>query len=63
MLTMRALGVPAPQLRGFHLFRNWRSLSLSDKLRSFSGTLKRIVLRGYFARDAYTDARTADPPR
>ena len=63
VLTMRALGVPAPQLRGFHLFRNWRSLPLLDKLRSFSGTLKRIVLRGYFARDDYTGARTADPPR
>jgi hypothetical protein len=60
---MQALGVPAPQLRGFHLFRNWRSLSLIGKLRSFSGTLKRIVLRGYFVRDDYTGERNADPPR
>jgi coenzyme F420 hydrogenase subunit beta len=63
VLTMRAMGVPTPRLRGFHLFRNWRALSLSGKVRSFSGTIKRILARSYYVRDDYVSGRPADPPR
>jgi len=47
---LRALGLPAPKLRGFSLFQNWRRLSLEDKLRSTLGTVRRIVQRNYFKR-------------
>lgn len=46
--TLHALGLPAPKLKGFSLFHNWRRLSFEDKLRSTFGTVRRIVQRKYF---------------
>jgi coenzyme F420 hydrogenase subunit beta len=48
--TLRALGLPAPKLRGFYLFENWRQLSFEDKLRSTLGTVRRILQRKYYNR-------------
>jgi len=49
LLTMRALGVPAPRLRGFSLFANWLGLPAREKLRSTAGAARRILSRGYRA--------------
>jgi coenzyme F420 hydrogenase subunit beta len=46
--TLRAFGLPAPKLKGFHLFNNWWRLSLNEKLRSTLGTSRRITSRKYF---------------
>ena len=48
--TLRALGLPAPKLGGFFLARNWLRLSLSEKLRSTVGTVRRVLTRGYYKR-------------
>lgn len=45
---LRLFGLPAPRLKGFSLFQNWRQLSWNEKLRSTAGTLRRMVTRGYF---------------
>jgi coenzyme F420 hydrogenase subunit beta len=45
--SLKALGVPAPRLRGFSLFRNWLRIPLKDKLRSTLGTARRALQRGY----------------
>jgi coenzyme F420 hydrogenase subunit beta len=47
LLTMRAIGVPAPRFVGFSLFRNWLSIPASHKLRSLVGTARRVLSRGY----------------
>jgi len=48
-LACRLLGAPAPRYRGFATFRFWWSaLTVAQKLRTFAGTVKRI-LRGDFA--------------
>lgn len=47
LLVMQMMRVPVPRYRGFSLFRNWLRLSTIEKLRSFGGTLKRIVSRGW----------------
>jgi coenzyme F420 hydrogenase subunit beta len=47
LLAFRLLGLPAPQLKGFGLFRSWLGLSLAAKLQSILGTLKRILVRRY----------------
>ena len=44
---MKLLGLPVPRLRGFSLFKNWRRLSLAEKLRSTIGTIRRIITRRY----------------
>jgi coenzyme F420 hydrogenase subunit beta len=48
LVTMRALRVPEPRLKGFGLFRNWCRLPLIRKVASFLGTARRIVTRGYW---------------
>ncbi|MEZ5276841.1 MAG: Coenzyme F420 hydrogenase/dehydrogenase, beta subunit C-terminal domain [Opitutaceae bacterium] len=48
LATMRAIGLPVPKLRGFSLFKNWMKLTLSEKLRSTVGTLRRVITRGYY---------------
>jgi coenzyme F420 hydrogenase subunit beta len=45
LLAMRILRIPIPVYAGFFLFRNWLRLSTIEKIRSFGGTLKRIVMR------------------
>jgi len=47
LVTMRALGVPAPRFKGFSLWRNWLRIPARDKFRSFAGTARRVILRGY----------------
>lgn len=61
LLTMRALGVPAPRLKGFSLFRNWLSIPARDKFRSFAGTARRVLLRGYRRRFDYASRRSDLP--
>lgn len=46
--AMRLFLIPAPNLKGFSLFNNWIQLTLDQKIRSFLGTVRRIILRGYF---------------
>lgn len=46
LLMMRIMQVPTPHYTGFSLFRNWLRLPVIEKLRSFAGTSKRIILRG-----------------
>ena len=48
LLAMKMLGIPRPKLEGFHLFENWKDLSLQDKFKSIFGTAKRIIQRNYF---------------
>ncbi|MBL4666556.1 MAG: Coenzyme F420 hydrogenase/dehydrogenase, beta subunit C-terminal domain [Sneathiella sp.] len=46
ILVLRLFGVPVPTYSGFKLYRFWWSeLSFKEKLRSFSGTLKRIFVK------------------
>ena len=47
MLMMKMLGLPAPRLRGFSLFKSWLKLGWGEKLRSTLGTVRRIVTRRY----------------
>ena len=43
LLVLRLLGAAVPKYPGFSLFRYWRSeLSFIDKIRSFTGTAKRV---------------------
>jgi len=48
VFAMRLLGLPAPRLRGFSLWRNWWALDFADKVKSTLGTVVRIVQRGQF---------------
>ncbi len=47
LLIMKLLFVPVPRYDGFNLFGNWLKLPVTEKIRSFAGTLKRIVSRGW----------------
>lgn len=47
LTMMRMMGVPAPRYSGFSLYKSWLKLSMPEKVRSFAGTLKRILLRGW----------------
>lgn len=53
LLTMRALGIPAPRFRGFFLFRNWLKIPTWDKVRSILGTVRRITTRKYYLSHRY----------
>lgn len=48
MLAMKLLGVPCPNLKGFHLLQNWLDLPAKEKVKSIIGTGRRIVQRNYF---------------
>ena len=50
LLTMTALGVAAPRFEGFSLYRNWLRIPLRDRVRSFAGTVRRVLARGYHLR-------------
>jgi Coenzyme F420-reducing hydrogenase, beta subunit len=45
---LKMLGLPAPRLRGFSLFKNWRRLTIGGKMRSTLGTVRRVLKRRYF---------------
>jgi coenzyme F420 hydrogenase subunit beta len=54
VLTMKALGIPAPRFEGFSLFWNWVRIPFGQKLRSIVGTAKRVVGRKYHQKQQYT---------
>jgi len=62
VVTMRALGLPAPRFRGFALFRNWMRLPFEHKLRSVVGTARRVVGRRYYRRLDYSQTGTDSIP-
>lgn len=49
--AMRLLGVPAPHFRGFGLFRSWCKLTFKEKVKSFGGTITRIIQRKLYLPD------------
>lgn len=51
VFALRLLGLPAPRLRGFDLWSNWRLLSWRQRVRSVFGTIRRIIARGYLRPD------------
>ena len=55
ILAMKAMLVPFPEMKGFHLFSNWLDGDLGSKARSVIGTAKRIVVRGYHKPYRYGD--------
>jgi hypothetical protein len=40
--------IPFPGYSGFNLFGNWLDLSFMEKIRSFTGTLRRIIARKWY---------------
>ena len=58
LLALRVFRIPVPRYHGFSLFGNWRSLPISDKMRSVLGTVYRIHKRKW-NRPA-TDSSIAD---
>ncbi len=47
LLTMRMFLMPVPSYNGFSLRENWLKLSVTEKLYSIAGSLKRIITRGW----------------
>lgn len=62
VLSMRALGIPAPRLHGFSLFRNWLKMPFRNKLRSILGTAKRVISRKYYLKHQYQSQNHEDDP-
>jgi coenzyme F420 hydrogenase subunit beta len=52
VMTLNALGVPAPRFRGFSLLRNWLHIPFGHKLRSIVGTVRRVIARKYHRKAA-----------
>lgn len=48
ILTLKAMGIPAPKYKGFDLFGTWRKSPFDEKLKSVFGTARRAISRGYF---------------
>jgi coenzyme F420 hydrogenase subunit beta len=48
LLAMKLLGIPRPELNGFHLFENWLDIPIKEKVKSIFGTARRIIQRNYF---------------
>ena len=48
LLAMRLLGIPRPELKGFHLLENWQDLPVKEKVKSVLGTARRVVQRKYY---------------
>ncbi|MGH7996970.1 MAG: Coenzyme F420 hydrogenase/dehydrogenase, beta subunit C-terminal domain [Opitutaceae bacterium] len=46
--ALRLLGLPAPRVRGFYLWKNWLRLGWKERLRSTLGTMRRVFARSYF---------------
>lgn len=49
-LALRLLGLPVTQFKGLDLFHCWKRLTLSEKIRSVLGTLRRVLTRGLYRR-------------
>ena len=50
LLARKLLGIPTIEYSGFRLKSIWRTVQLKEKIRIVAGTLKRILLRGYWHR-------------
>jgi coenzyme F420 hydrogenase subunit beta len=61
VLTLNALGIPAPRFRGFSLFRNWLRIPFGHKLRSFVGTLRRAIKRKYHLKHLHAATDVVSP--
>jgi len=48
LLALRLFCVPVPKFEGFYLWRNWVRVTFKEKLVSFFGTVKRILVRKLF---------------
>ena len=48
LLAFKTLGIPAPTFPTYMLYQNWQELGQGEKLRSFFGTIKRIIQRRYY---------------
>jgi coenzyme F420 hydrogenase subunit beta len=48
LLAMKMFGVPTPKYDGWPLFECWMKLSSKEKAKSILGTLRRVILRGYY---------------
>lgn len=48
LFALKAIGIPAPRLKGFSLFENWLALPFTEKIRSMAGTAKRAIQRKYY---------------
>ena len=46
LLAMKFLWMPTPKFKHFSLFRDWIRLPFMTRVRSFGGTLRRLVSRG-----------------
>jgi coenzyme F420 hydrogenase subunit beta len=50
MAAFTLLGVPMPRYVGFSLLRSWLRCGPAEQVRSFGGTLRRAVRRGWYRR-------------
>lgn len=50
LAAMRTLGVPIPKFVGFSLFRGWMGEPVMSRIRSYGGTLRRVIKRGLWRR-------------
>jgi coenzyme F420 hydrogenase subunit beta len=51
LAALRLFGIPAPSYRGFHLFAGWRRLLWKQQVKSFIGTVRRIIQRKWYLPD------------
>ncbi len=61
VLTLKALGIPAPRFRGFSLFRNWLRIPFGHQLRSIVGTLRRAIKRKYHLKHFHAATDVVSP--
>jgi coenzyme F420 hydrogenase subunit beta len=61
VLAFRLLGLPAPRLRGFNLWRSWLALPWRDRARSILGTLRRIAQRRYYLPEVRAQSTFEEP--
>lgn len=47
-LALKSLGLPIGNIKDAHLFHSWLKLSKVDKLKSFIGTYRRVLTRGFY---------------
>ena len=50
LLAMKLLRIPTPRFTGFSLAEEWRKKSLSGKIRTVLGTIKRLIRKGLWRR-------------
>lgn len=52
LLALKLFRCPVPVYKGFSLYQDWKKLSFKNKVKSFVGTIRRIVQRKWYRRDA-----------